>query len=625
MLEWKFKEKENGEIQRVHHTEEFFDSVSSTEAVIREAIQNSMDARTETSGKVTVVVTIGETGENGEIFFRSLGKHLASVSLLPEGPPDLGRRARFLSIEDFNTTGLDGARECRAGSDSRYCTFWWYDGQVVKSGAKGGRWGQGKYVFFQFSEIKSFFGLSTVSDGVSGSKITFLLGRSLLRPHVIDGTEYSSDGVFGDNYSPVYDSELVSEFRKTFGLKRDGETGFSIVIPYFRYEKGEGIVDMVFEIVASVTKHFMYPLLRGDLEVLIYPGDESFGPSPLILGRNFVSALEDPDRLELPTLIQEWMTSGRRPVQLKFSDLDSPEPVAASSLPGLAEAREIFERGGAAAFRISDEVRYPGCSNTGPGEFNVILRRSDKPQGLAYVIRYPVSLPDESVVVRVPNTSAVILVESRLENGQENILNQLLGDAENISHSKWTKRSGILSGKGCPEQNPTYIIELVRKAPRIIREKFLMPEEKPDRNLLADYFFRLAGDRPGQPSERTLSPPPSRDSKISIFQIAGGFTVKYSYRGQDPDPDAGSVLEVVSAYRVRGSAAASLRSYSKYDFDLADRERFSIEVLPESLDYSAQKNIISVPVTEREITVRVQGFDPRRDLVVKAKLREGEQ
>jgi len=36
MQEWKFKEKENGGIKRVHHTEEFFDSVSSIEAVIRE-------------------------------------------------------------------------------------------------------------------------------------------------------------------------------------------------------------------------------------------------------------------------------------------------------------------------------------------------------------------------------------------------------------------------------------------------------------------------------------------------------------------------------------------------------------------------------------------------------------
>jgi len=101
-----------------------------------------MDARTDTSEKVRVAVTIGNWEERGN-FFKGLGKRLASMNLLPEDSLDLGKRVRFLSIEDFNTTGLDGSRECRAGSDSRYCSFWRYDGQEAKSVAKGRRSGGG--------------------------------------------------------------------------------------------------------------------------------------------------------------------------------------------------------------------------------------------------------------------------------------------------------------------------------------------------------------------------------------------------------------------------------------------------------------------------------------------------
>jgi len=79
------------------------------EPLVREAIQNSLDVTIE--GQPTkVVFTLGYAdATNAQPYFEALRPHLEAITRsLPEGLPQPDDAIRFLAIEDYNTTGLEG-------------------------------------------------------------------------------------------------------------------------------------------------------------------------------------------------------------------------------------------------------------------------------------------------------------------------------------------------------------------------------------------------------------------------------------------------------------------------------------------------------------------------------------
>ena len=56
--------------------------------------------------------------------------------------PQQGPSMRLLVIEDFETTGLQGAVDVK--DDGQFCGFWRRFGRSNKKQAEGGRWGLGK-------------------------------------------------------------------------------------------------------------------------------------------------------------------------------------------------------------------------------------------------------------------------------------------------------------------------------------------------------------------------------------------------------------------------------------------------------------------------------------------------
>src|SRR5262249_15437033 len=134
------------------------DEVVLAEALVRETIQNSTDARLQDTGPVRVRFTLAEpTSPEERRFFSSLLNglmpHLEACRI-----PLPASSQRFLVIEDFATTGLLGAIDRK--DDGQFCGFWRRFGRSNKKGAAGGRWGLGKLVFSSSSSIKTLIGLT---------------------------------------------------------------------------------------------------------------------------------------------------------------------------------------------------------------------------------------------------------------------------------------------------------------------------------------------------------------------------------------------------------------------------------------------------------------------------------
>lgn len=201
---WRFKKREPGVPERDPHEAEFFRLKDPAEALAREIIQNSLDARTNVKPPVFVSFHIGDIEKRnaGNYLSGDLEQHLKACDLLPADYKELNR-VRFITIEDFGTTGLDGATGKDGGSPEKgnnFYDFWWREGMSGKSGHQAGRWGLGKTTFHIASKLRLFFGLTVRQD----DSRELLLGKALLKTHRFSNAVYHYHGYFtAENSKPV--------------------------------------------------------------------------------------------------------------------------------------------------------------------------------------------------------------------------------------------------------------------------------------------------------------------------------------------------------------------------------------------------------------------------------------
>lgn len=221
-----------------------------------------MDAKLNLYNLVRIKFTLGsESKTKINPYFSDLLSHVQSCGFKLDAA--LKDRFTYLVIEDFGTTGLDGSISRTDVNDeqkSNYYNMWWREGISPKEGRDAGRWGLGKTVFFICSELRSFWGLTIRHD----DKRQLLLGKALLKSHQYNGTHYDYYGYYceGEN-QPIEDPREIQKFKNLFQVSRNGESGFSIVIPY-------PVADITHhDLVRAVIQHYFYSIIRGLLTVEI--------------------------------------------------------------------------------------------------------------------------------------------------------------------------------------------------------------------------------------------------------------------------------------------------------------------------------------------------------------------
>jgi len=142
------------------------DEVDFADTIVRESVQNSMDAQLD--------------GQQVTVAFRFLNgtDHIDPnyMKSLLDVQVDHANAARFLRdinfenpaalvIEDFGTKGLTGATDCK--DNDNFCDFWRRHGKSHKTGLSRGRWGLGKLVFSSSSTNTSICSLP-ISQPASG-------------------------------------------------------------------------------------------------------------------------------------------------------------------------------------------------------------------------------------------------------------------------------------------------------------------------------------------------------------------------------------------------------------------------------------------------------------------------
>jgi hypothetical protein len=609
---WRFREIGPGEIIREPHEQEFFKDVTSLEAVVREAVQNSLDASLSDGGTVKVRFLYARAPAEASVMLEGLEDHLTAsgISRTRLSKPGFD----FMAIEDFNTTGLSGDttyKHCHSESGGNFCNFWWVDGSMRKGMKNGGRWGLGKYSFFAFSEINLIFGASN-ADPEGG---TSLMGRILLKKHEIKEKIYSPDGVMSlESYDPITDHNMVENFEKYFMLERKNLQGLSLVIPYPHLNDSSlAFIDTIY----YVLKNYLYSVLSERLEVTVespidYPDSKAVITSGSLIELLRKFSANDQRFKRLQTLTEVFrQVIGKEPEYI-LAPVEEPDASFESYLEsalGEGAKRSFSELGSSVMkIRVPFYISYSSGSACNKTFVDLSVTRNNSFKGENVIcLRNGINILN-SIKFKTEKCLCILTAD-------ETYVSEFLGDAENPSHTDWIPRTERLKKK---YSNPSEILKFIKSLPEKII-KFLSEEtDHGESDELKDLFY--VRERPG--GGKGKNPPHpwgilSKPLAFTLSQSTEGFRISLTEVGKGKLP---RMITVRMAYdTVDGNP---FKKYSRFDFDAGDGS-LKTEITGGKI-ISADGNSIQMKAEEAGFTFSVSGFDGRRDLVIDMKHKEAD-
>ncbi len=612
---WNFREYQEGEVIHNSHEEEFFTMQIPLQSVVREAVQNSLDAALPGVEKVTVRFLYGRASKGAGEVFLGLKDHIISSGIMASGLGDSG--FDFLAVEDFNTTGLTGPtsyRECVDKGDGNFCNFWWVDGSTRKDMKKGGRWGLGKYSFFVFSRLKLFFGVS-VPDSDNNPLI---MGRALLKRHNTNQRTYSPEGVFATSGSePIRDSSIIEKFHTYFELERRTSPGLSIVIPYPDFENRLSVYS---DIVYHVLDNYLYSVAAGNLEVKIEDRVNS-EREQLIINKNSLkfilqNFLKTDKRFKefekIYELYKEILSCKDPDFVLKIADKDFPQIDEQSFMGIIYDARKKYSNNSNTIIKI----RIPFWINRKDldKEFETYVDvsistnsafKDEKVHCIRNGIKVIRGIPDFKM------TSGIMVLIA-----EDDPASELLGDSENPSHTEWNPRTERL--KNGKYLSPDKVLKFIKGLPRdLVRILSEIPEYE-DKDVLADIFYAPENKTRTIKHVNPIPPVPPPRPSLRIFDLVKherGFRLTLTKNGQETLPRE---ITIKTAYdTVEGDP---FKNYSKFDYIIGS-EAVRIAEFKGGEMLELGENKIKVRAEDKDFIIVINGFDSRRDLIVDIKSR----
>lgn len=603
-MKWQFEEFPKSLVEtEVTQRDQFRnDEVDLADTLIRETVQNSLDAKAGDVAAVEVRFAFAD-GDNAPdpAFVRALFQgHLEHARAAGVNVEDLDfDHPRAIVVEDFGTRGLQGNPWVKGNDD--FNDFWRRHGISHKAGDRRGRWGLGKLVFSTSSKLRAFFGLTVPSD----TRSPLLMGQTVLSMHELNGKQYPAHTHFSEVLTsgeqaglrvPITDHEFIDRFSKEFGLARSHEPGLSIAIPFPHHDLERQ------KMVAAAIRHYFIPILRGQLVIkfddvvlnsdtlrecahkylepgIIHDVDELFTfVREAAVATNLVQVDKGWYRDGFEKAIQQETLEGLR------------KSFATGTLVGVSFPIDIVRRDGTT---VSTEVR--GFLKKPPG----LTRGQD------HYVRSGITLPQES---KFGHRIALGLLLA-----DDAAISEFLGDAENPAHTLWVGNAEKVQTnyRGARER-----VTAVKKCLQNLHDVLAQAVEEKEDEALLDFFWTPGmgvGSRRDRGRETfPPAPPPLPEPKpFRISATPGGFTVRPGATMSTAQLPV--EITISAAYDVDDGNPFKL--WSEFDFDFARQGDAQIHVTGAAV--KAAGNTIRCTVQEPDFEITVTGLDEKRDLIVK--------
>jgi len=611
-------------------TEEFFansDLLTDISSLVRESIQNSLDARLDRTKPVRVVFRISVHDISlQKKYFDGLQTHLDAceedaTAYKVDAP------GRYLVIEDFNTIGLGGdvtLAEVPTGQRAGwgYTFFAHMEGAGNRRTGGLGTWGVGKVVFPKLSRIKSFFAYSIRSaDHSFGGPQRILFGQSILKFHQIGSNTFQPDGWFAEDvaedvYGPVDDS-LVEPFVSDFKLSRSDELGLSLVVPHIPESVN---LDKIRD---AVLRQYFVAILSSSLEVELVNDNET-----ILLNASTINEQVGNLTMDGAALLDqstEQMSQNIEICRTFFQDaslggnayeLDIKDNVSHNTfiLPENLKAnlRKSLDSGAVTGLKIQmsidkEEAKAAGSSSA---ELWILLKRIDGIRISPTYSRQGILVPGKarSLSDYVP----IVLV-------QEGNLAELLALAEGPAHESWdVKSKGFVKKYGDTPKYETHLVNAVRQLPHWIVSSLSARDGEQDLKALAEWFPNKSEGTGGPVAVKNPrpTPPKTKEPSVLAYPKGSGFVVKSA----QPKLPIGTKLTVRVAFAVaNGNPFAA---WSKLDFDFES----DFKPLKTNVDVELNGgNMFTITLLKEEWEFELQSILTLRDIELDIQLWTEEQ
>ena len=650
-VKWRFRKMPRDEENHDPMERELFEGELINTRLVREAIQNSLDAgagRKDANTPVRMRFSLAGIhnplpAERAARYFVGLADHLNHINDLDDGITELllsddisGGGVPFLVIEDAGTTGLTGDWEQYDDSVANSAAgnhFYWFFRNIGRSGkgdADNGSWGLGKWVFPDASRISSYIAVTRRSDDDD----TLLMGQSVLTKHTIWGQRYAPYGrlaIAGADglQLPLRRSQpehqpFIDQCIDDFGLQFRNEPGLSIIIPFPRVGGGDDDGISPSDLLAAIARNYFYPVISGRLIITLDAGD---GSPPVVLDTDTIDGINaDPDGNAKG---EQSADSYRKLFAMCRECITLPEPgyhhlpalpsgntdADAAISETLVNLRPRYENGELLAFHIGAKVQRKKEKPIDTS-YRLYLQRDDSlAQGQDYYVRGTLSIPNIDVIQQ--RRARALLVVDETEP-----LAAMLRDSEPASHTTWRPQTRRVTDRWIATRRR---ISEVRSAPATLLNILETPPEGLQKDAFADIFFWDGVNPPApspvpSPTPGPLNggppppppPPPPRPRDFAISQSGSGFRVTIAAGVRRPP----SAALLRAAYETaRGNP---FRIWQPDDFNLHNGGDLTVTSAGcRVANGPAGNELLLRDIDPEQFAVSVQGFAPERDVVVR--------
>jgi hypothetical protein len=610
-MKWQFSPQPAGQVEtEITQRDQFNnDEVDISETIVREAVQNSLDAAIAESGNVKVKFRwVDKTTGLDPSFFRSLFE--GQIEHAKAAQVDLTNldftNPTALIIEDFGTCGLTGSVNKK--DSNHFSDFWRRHGKSHKTGKSRGRWGLGKLVYSTTSQIGVFFGATKRQS----DEHVYLMGQTVLNFRTVDDKEYPPHGFFaelengGDIYTsmpvPITDTELLDNFSTNFALERSAEPGLSVIIPF------PDAAFNVSKMIEVALGNYFYPLITGQL-ILQFNDIEIDASNVRQMAKQHASNRFQQIDILFDFIEEVYKAEQQQSLKLNASWISDQKLTEEDfDQDTLEEIRDKFAKGELVAVYLPVTIKLKNGEDKASGFSVYIKRPPELTKGLDLYVRGGLTLPEEAKFRDRRALGAMI--------AEEEPVCAFLGDAENAAHTKWTTNTEKLRRN---YRNSQPIVTVIKKSVLQLYDLLAEVTEEKDENALQNFFWfdepdaqkKKKRQKPKKPNP--IPPIPQAKQLIKLTKRSSGFSITNT--ADFTDDRLPKEISVEAAYEVgKGNA---FKKYDPNDFKVGSTGSIKIAGTANVKVVSARENKWVFNITGLPFQIDTTGFDQNRDLKVK--------